>query len=164
LAALSVSVASPARPTSRGFVVGRRRCHGRRRRDRGGLGRRGRRRDRLRRVVDDDVPPRRAERSDRQEHRHRHDEQALGDDAVARRAAILGPGAPHRTGSEGSGDEPRHDAPDPASLESLEILRHGDAVLIGREPGRDLRVDDRPAEDVDEIEEGEKKPGSIAAA
>ena len=34
---------------------------------------------------------------------------------------------------------------------------HRDAVLVGRQLGRDLRVDDRPAEDVDEVEERQEE-------
>jgi hypothetical protein len=80
----------------------------------------------------------------------------VGDDAVAHRATV-GPGAgqPTRTErrAEKAGDDPARRAP----LEPTQVVRHLHAVLIGGQLRRDLRVDDRPAEDVDEVEKRQEE-------
>ena len=138
--------------------LGRGRRWRRRQRGRGscrGLGRRRRHRG-GRRIVDHEVPPRGAEGGHGEHHRHESDEQASNDRRVADRT-VGSLEAPDHRRPERRGDEPAEHAARRPALEAPEPCRHGEPVLVGRQAGRDLGIDDRPAQDVHEIEERQEE-------
>src|SRR5207249_1817391 len=55
------------------------------------------------------------------------------------------------------GDEPGNDGPGTPVLERAQIIRHADSILIGSQLRCDLRIPDGPAQDVDEVEAGQKE-------
>src|SRR5438132_2477316 len=63
---------------------------------------------------------------------------------------ILARETAHERGPQRRPDEAGDDAAARTALESAEVVRHLDPVLVGRQLGCDLRIDDRPAEDIEE--------------
>ena len=107
-------------------------------------------------LMDDDVPPHECQSAPGQQKRHQRDQEIPYQRPVGHRLAVdLQAARLRRRGQRlEQGDEhvARIDF-----LETRDPGRHGYARLLLRQARRDLRIDHRPADDVDEIEEREEE-------
>ena len=109
--------------------------------------------------MDDDVPPDRPQRERDQRERHQREAQILEQCPVADRLSVLALDRHRPRRREQGGDQRHRHVARIRRLELPDPRRHRHARLLFRQARGDLRIDHRPADDVDEIKKRQEEAG-----